>query len=69
MLNRSSRRRMYREVGRKSMCRGKRVKPNKCKKIKHCKVTNGTIRKPYCRKKRATRYTKRTNLIDFVPSL
>lgn len=35
----------------RSLCRGKRVKtPNKCKKIKSCKVASGTKR-TFCRKK------------------
>ena len=34
----------------KSLCKGKSVKnPNKCKKVKGCKVANGTKR-TYCRK-------------------
>lgn len=50
---------LYRKTGKRSMCRGKRVaNPNKCKKVKHCKVASGKKR-TYCRKKRATRYTKR----------
>lgn len=53
-----TRRRLYRKVGKRSMCRGKRVNPNKCKKVKHCKVASGKSR-TYCRKKKAVRYTKR----------
>ncbi len=35
----------------KSLCRGKSVKrPNKCKKVKGCKVATGTKRS-FCRKK------------------
>lgn len=50
---------IYRKVGKRSMCRGKSVRnPNRCKKIKQCKVASGSKR-TYCRKKRATRYTKR----------
>ena len=50
---------LYRKNGKKSFCRGKRTaNPNKCKKIAHCKVASGTKRQ-YCRKKKATRYSKR----------
>lgn len=37
----------------KSLCKGKSVKtPNRCKKIRGCKVTKATEkRKSYCRKK------------------
>lgn len=55
-----TRRRIYRRVGKRSMCRGKRVRtPNKCKKVKHCKVASGKKR-TYCRKKKAVRYSKRS---------
>lgn len=58
-ITNKTRRHLYRIVGKKSLCRGKRIsKPNKCKKIKHCKVASGTQRS-YCRKKRAIRYSKR----------
>lgn len=54
-----TRRRMYRRTGKRSMCRGKSIRaPNKCKKVKHCKVASGKKRS-YCRKKKATRYSKR----------
>jgi hypothetical protein len=54
-----TRRQLYRIQGKKSLCRGKSIeKPNKCKKIKYCKVARGTKRS-YCRKKRAIRYSKR----------
>jgi len=33
----------------KSLCKGKRVKPNKCKKLRGCKVASGKKR-TYCRK-------------------
>lgn len=33
----------------KSLCKGKRVIPNKCKKLRGCKVARGTKR-TYCRK-------------------
>ena len=33
----------------KSLCVGKRVKPNKCKKLRGCKVARGTKR-TFCRK-------------------
>jgi hypothetical protein len=55
---RKQRRIKYAENRKKSMCRGKRVKPNKCTRIKHCKVAKGTKRS-YCRKKHATRYHKK----------
>lgn len=55
-----STRKIYRKVGKRSLCRGKSVRnPNRCKKIKQCKVASGTKR-TYCRKKRATRYSKRS---------
>ena len=55
----SSTRKLYRKIGKKSLCRGKRIsKPNKCNKIKSCKVAKGSKRS-YCRKKKATRYSKR----------
>ena len=54
-----SRRVLYRKYGKRSLCRGKRVaNPNKCKKIRHCKIASGKKR-TYCRKKKAVRYTKR----------
>ena len=49
---------LYRITAKKSFCRGKRIVPNKCEKITHCKVASGKTRR-YCRKRRATRYTKR----------
>lgn len=55
----TTQRKMYRTHGKKSLCRGKSVRsPNRCKKIKQCKVATGRKR-TYCRKKKATRYTKR----------
>ena len=55
----STRRRQYRLVGKRSLCRGKRIRaPNKCKKVKNCKIASGKQR-TYCRKKRAIRYSKR----------
>lgn len=33
----------------KSLCKGKRVIPNKCKKLRGCKVARGTKR-TFCRK-------------------
>ena len=55
----SKQRSVYRKVGKRSMCRGKSVKnPNRCKKIKQCKVASGSKR-TYCRKKKSTRYSKR----------
>lgn len=54
-----TRRRMYRRFGKRSLCRGKSIRaPNKCKKFRNCKVASGKVRS-YCRKKKATRYTKR----------
>ncbi len=39
----------------KSLCKGKRiVKPNKCKKVRGCKVATGKKR-TYCRKTRSRR--------------
>ena len=34
-----------------SICKGKRVKPNKCKKLRGCKVARGPKR-TFCRRKR-----------------
>lgn len=52
-------RHVYRKVGKKSLCRRmKTSNPNKCKKAKTCKVARGSKR-TYCRKKKATRYSKR----------
>ena len=50
---------LYRKRAKRSFCRGKRTVPNKCENIRHCKVATGTKRKKYCRKRRATRYSKR----------
>ena len=50
----------------KSLCKGKRVKPNKCKKLRGCKVARGTKR-TFCRKaknktsKRGGKTCKRQN--------
>ena len=53
---------LYRKVGKRSMCRGKRIaNPNKCKKIKQCKTARGKKRS-YCRKKSARRYSRRTGM-------
>ena len=55
----TTKRNLYRAKGKKSLCRGKSVKnPNKCKKVKGCKVASGTKR-VYCRKANSTRYSKR----------
>jgi hypothetical protein len=44
---------------RKNLCKGKRVStPNKCKKVKGCKVAKGTKR-TFCRKKKNTRKTRK----------
>lgn len=52
-------RNLYRKNAKKSLCKGKSVKtPNRCKKVKGCKVANGTKR-VYCRKANATRYSKK----------
>lgn len=54
-----TRRALYRTNGWLSLCRGKRIKnPNRCKKVKGCKVASGKKR-TYCRKKKTTRYTRR----------
>lgn len=56
-----TRRALYRKVGKKSLCKGKRVaNPNKCKKVRGCKVASGKKR-TYCRKKNSTRYTRRNS--------
>jgi hypothetical protein len=53
-------RRVYRQASKRSLCRGKQiVNPNRCQKVKTCKVARGTKR-AYCRKKKATRYNNRT---------
>ena len=50
-----SRRKTYKIRGNKSFCKGKRTSnPNKCKKIKYCKVARGKKR-TYCRKNSAKR--------------
>ena len=55
----NTQRALYRKVGKRSLCRGKRIsQPNRYKRVKHCKVARGTKR-AYCRKKKATRYSKR----------
>lgn len=46
---------LYRKNAKKSVCKGKRVVPNKCKKMKGCSVARGKKR-TYCRKKTAKRY-------------
>ena len=51
-----TKRALYRKLF--SFCKGKRVNPNKCENIRYCKVAKGK-RRTYCRKKKATRYTKR----------
>ena len=38
----------------KGLCKGKRVKPNKCKKLRGCKVATGRKR-TYCRKAKNTK--------------
>ena len=46
----------------KSLCKGKSVKnPNKCKKVRGCKVASGKKRS-FCRKsKNASKKSKKTN--------
>lgn len=54
-----TKRALYRKVGKQSLCRGKRIQqPNRCNKVKGCKIAKGKKR-TYCRKKRATHYSKR----------
>jgi hypothetical protein len=54
----TTKRNLYRAKGKKSLCRGKSVKkPNRCKKVKGCKVASGKKR-TYCRKSTARRYKK-----------
>lgn len=54
-----TKRALYRKVGKRSLCRKKRIsKPNRCSRVRNCKVARGKKRS-YCRKKKATRYTKR----------
>ena len=56
-----TRRALYRKQGKKSLCRGKSIKkPNRCKKVKGCKVASGKKR-TYCRKKDDTIYTTDMN--------
>lgn len=62
-----TKRALYRKVGKRSMCRGRKVaNPNKCRKIRSCKVaaSRSNKRKSYCRKKKATRYSKRARKIS-----
>ena len=61
MVN-QTKRALYRKVGQKSLCRGKSVSnPNRCKKVKGCKVASGSKR-TYCRKKTAKRYNKKNSM-------
>lgn len=58
MVN-QTKRALYRKVGQKSLCKGKSVSnPNRCKKVKGCKVASGSKR-TYCRKRTAKRYKKK----------
>ena len=41
----------------KSLCRGKRTQPNKCIKLRGCKVAKGPKR-TFCRKKKSRRTGK-----------
>jgi hypothetical protein len=55
-----TKRAIYRKVGKRSMCR--KVKNlKKCHRIRSCKVaaTSSRKRRSYCRKKRATPYSRR----------
>lgn len=55
----STRRKLYRKVAKRSMCKGKKIsKPNRCKRVKNCNVASGKKRS-YCRKTKSTRYSKR----------
>jgi hypothetical protein len=49
----ASKRKIYRERIRKSLCRGKTAK--KCKKVKGCKTASGTKRR-FCRKRHSVRH-------------
>lgn len=54
----TTKRNLYRAKGKKSLCKGKSISnPNKCKKVKGCKVATGKKR-TYCRKRTARRYKK-----------
>jgi len=48
----ASKRKIYRQRIRKSLCRGKTEK--KCKKVKGCKTASGTKRR-FCRKRHSLR--------------
>jgi hypothetical protein len=48
----ASKRRLYRNRIKRSLCRGKKTK--KCLRVKGCKYTSGTKRK-FCRKKHSLR--------------
>lgn len=58
---RKSRKGFYKLNRKRSLCRGKRTNPDKCTKIKHCKIATGKKR-TFCRKKRSLRYSKRMNM-------
>ena len=61
MVN-QTKRALYRQVGKKSLCKGKSVSnPNRCKKVRGCKVASGSKRL-YCRKRTAKRYNKKSEM-------
>lgn len=58
-ITRKTRKSFYKYNRKRSLCRGKKTKsPNKCTKIKHCKVASGNKR-TFCRKQKSLRYSKR----------
>lgn len=58
-MDTKARRALYQRHTKRSLCRKKSIaNPNKCKKLKNCKVARGSKRQ-FCRKKRSTRYSKR----------
>ncbi len=55
----ASRKKLYKMRQKRSLCKGKRTSnPNRCKKVKNCKVARGNKR-TFCRKKRNIRSTKK----------
>ena len=59
----ASRKKLYRMRQKRSLCKGKRTSnPNRCKKVKNCKVARGNKR-TFCRKKaKYSFYKKEVNL-------
>lgn len=55
----STTRKMYRKIGKRSLCSRVKKDVAKCKKIRHCTIANRSGKK-YCRKNRSTRYSKRS---------